>query len=136
MIKKIVAFVLSVAVGSALVLAVRAWASEPVVCTITTSGTSANTSSPTSGTCTWDYGATVLVACDQDIYIDSTATGKKGAPAPTASSADQYIGFVANRDPYPVYLNDNDKHIAVIQVTTAGTCKFMTTLRPKPWKAR
>lgn len=105
-------------------------AAEPVVCTITTSAASANTSAPTSGSCSWPKGANVLVQCDQDIYIDSTAT----SPAvPTASSADELVAFASNKEPKIVYLNSQEQHIAVIQVTTGGTCKFMTTLRPKPW---
>lgn len=130
--KRLISLVMSLVVAAG---PFTAQAAEPVVCSITTSGTSANTSSCTSGSATWEMGATVLVACDQSVYIDSTnPTPRNPAGTPTASSADQLIDFASNKDPYIVYLNPGDKHIAVIQVTTAGTCKFMTTLRPKPWQ--
>lgn len=130
--KRLISLVMTLVVGAG---PFTAQAAEPVVCSITTSGTSANTSSCTSGSATWLNGATVLVACDQSVYIDST-NPSPGNPngTPTASSTDQLIDFASNKDPYIVYLNPGDKHIAVIQVTTAGTCKFMTTLRPKPWQ--
>lgn len=110
--------------------ALTAPAAEPVVCTITTDGTSKTTASPTSGTCSWVAGSTVLVSCDQDIYIDSTTVG---VTAPTASSTDQRLNFSSNMDPVPVYLEPRDKVIAVTQVTTAGICKFMpvSTRRPR-----
>ena len=106
-----------------------ALAAEPVLCTITTSGSSAVTSAPTSGTCSWVAGSTVLVACDQAVYLDSTTTA---SVAPVASSADQLIDFASNKDPYPVYLEPRDKVIAVIQVTVAGTCKFMSVSTRRP----
>jgi hypothetical protein len=105
-------------------------AAEPVVCSITTDGTSKTTASPTSGSCTWVAGSTVLVSCDQDVYIDSTTSSNV---APTASSADQKLVFTTNQDPVPVYLEPRDKVIAVTQVSAPGTCKFMTvgTRRPR-----
>ena len=52
--------------------------------------------------------------------------------APTASSADQKIVFTSNQDPVPVYLEPRDKVIAVIWVSIAGTCKFMTVGSRRP----
>lgn len=111
-------------------LALSAAAAEPVVCTITTDGTSKTTASPTTGTCSWVAGSTVLVQCDQDVYLDSTTVG---VTAPTASSADTLYSFSSNKDPIPVYLEPRDKVIAVTQVSVAGTCKFSTisTRRPR-----
>lgn len=108
---------------------VPAQAAEPVVCTITTSAASQVTSSPTTGTCSWVAGSTVLVSCDQDIYIDSTTVG---ITPPTASSADQKLVFTSNQDPVKVYLEPRDKVIAVIWVSVAGTCKFMTVSTRRP----
>jgi len=115
----------------AALLALSVSASEPVVCAITTDGTSKTTAAPTTGTCTWVAGSTVLVTCTQDVYLDSTTTAV-GTP-PVASSTDQPIVFAGNQDPVKVYLEPRDKVIAVTQVTTAGSCKFMTvaTRRPK-----
>lgn len=104
-------------------------AAEPVVCSITTSAASQVTSSPTTGTCSWQAGSTVLVSCDQDIYLDSTTVG---ITPPTASSADQKLVFTSNQDPVPVYLEPRDKVIAVIWVSVAGTCKFMTASTRRP----
>lgn len=109
--------------------ALSAPAAEPVVCSITTDGTSKSTASPTTGSCTWVAGSTVLVQCDQDIYIDSTTTG---VTAPTASSSDTLLAFSSNKDPVPVYLEPRDKVIAITQVTTAGTCKFSTVSTRRP----
>lgn len=125
-----------------------AWASEPVVCAY---GVGATTEIHThkaacdpgdgganyvcvpdaGGTCSWNKGSTVLVQCDQDVYIDTTTTGQV---AGTATSFDQRINFSANNDPYPIYLDANDQNISCLAVSTAGTCKFITTKRAKPWK--
>lgn len=110
-------------------LSLEVKAAEPVVCSITTDGTSKTTASPTSGSCTWVAGSTVLVQCDQDIYLDSTTVG---LTAPTASSADQKIAFTSNSDPVLIYLEPRDKVIAVTQVSVAGTCKFMTVSTRRP----
>lgn len=106
-------------------------AAEPVVCTLTTAtGSSAVTSSPTTGTCSWGAGSVVLMQCSTDTYVDSsTVLGV----APSATSADQNIDFTNNKDPYPIYLDQGDKAIAVRAVTTAGTCYFMTSKRRKPY---
>lgn len=105
-------------------------ASELVVCAITTDGTSKTTASPTTGTCSWQKGATVLMTCTADVYMDSSTVANV---APTASSADQPIVFSTNQDPYKIYLDSNDQVIAVTQVTAAGSCKFMkiATRRPR-----
>lgn len=107
-----------------------AHSAEPVVCTITTSGSSLTTAAPTSGTCNWVAGSTVLMTCTQDVYVDSTTVG---VTPPTAATTDQPIVFTTNQDPVPIYLEPRDKVIAVLQVTTSGTCKFMTvgTRRPR-----
>lgn len=107
----------------------EAQAAEPVVCSITTDGTSKTTASPTSGTCSWQKGSTVLVTCTADIYLDSTTVG---ITPPTASSADQPIIFSSNQDPVPIYLEPRDQVIAVTQITAAGTCKFMTVSTRRP----
>lgn len=104
-------------------------AAEPVVCTITTAAAAVSTAAPTTGTCSWQAGSTVLVSCDQDIYIDSTTTG---VTPPVASSADQKLVFTSNQDPVPVYLEPRDKVISVIWVSVAGTCKFMTVSTRRP----
>lgn len=112
-----------------LLFALSAPAAEPVVCSITTDATSKTTASPTTGTCSWVAGSTVLVQCDQDVYLDSTTVG---ITPPTAASTDTLFSFSSNKDPIPVYLESRDKVIAVTQVTTAGTCKFMTVSPRRP----
>jgi pectate lyase len=114
-----------------LMFSIAAFAAEPVVCAITTAtGSSASTASPTTGTCTWGKGATVLVQCTTDTYIDSTTVG---VTAPSATSSDQAIDFTNNKDPYIVYLGNSDKVIAVRAVSSAGSCNFMPSLRRKPY---
>lgn len=111
-------------------VALTTFAAEPVVCTLTTAtGSSAITSSPTTGTCSWGKGATVKVKCTTDTYIDSTTVG---STAPSATSADEAVDFSSNKDPILIYLDGNDQHIAVRAVSSAGTCTFMTTKRRKP----
>lgn len=108
-------------------LAFAVWASEPVVCSVAIgTGAATTTSAPTTGACTWAKGATVMLACDQKVYIDSTLGG-------TATSADQVIDFASNADPYLIHLDNADQHISLLAATTAGTCKFMTTKRRKPF---
>lgn len=113
----------------ALLFALSVPAAEPVVCTITTAVAAVPTNTPTTGTCTWVAGSTVLVSCDQDIYLDSTTVG---VTPPVASSADQKLVFTSNQDPVPVYLEPRDKIISVIWVTVTGTCKFMTVSTRRP----
>ena len=91
-------------------------AGEDRVCSVTfTAGAAGTTASPTSGTCTWSYGATVLMQCDQDVYFSQTAT---------ATSTDFKIAFTSNSDPYIIYLGPNNKTITFLGVTTSGTCKL------------
>ena len=116
----------------ALLLSASAFAAEPVVCTITTDGTSKTTAAPTTGTCTWVAGSTVLVTCTADIYINST-TSSAGV-APTVSSSNQPLIFSSNQDPVLVYLEPRDKVIAVTQLTAPGTCRFMTISTRRPSK--
>lgn len=106
-----------------------AQAAEPVVCRITTDGTSKTTASPTSGTCNWVAGSTVLMTCTQDVYVDSTTVA---TVAPTASSTDQPLIFSTNQDPVPIYLEPRDKVIAVTQLTAPGVCSFMTVSTRRP----
>lgn len=114
----------------ALFVALTTYGAEPVVCTLTTAtGSSAITSSPTTGTCSWGKGATVKMKCTTDTYVDSTTVG---STAPSATSADETVDFSSNKDPILVYLDGNDQHIAVRAVSSAGTCTFMTTKRRKP----
>ena len=115
----------------ALLFAVSSMASEPVVCAITTDGTSKTTASPTTGTCSWVAGSTVLMTCTADVYVDSTTVS---GVAPTASSADQPLIFSSNQDPVLIYLTSSDKVIAVTQITAAGSCKFMTISPRRPSK--
>lgn len=98
-------------------------AAEPVVCSISVN---TSTATSTSGTCSWPAGSTVMLQCDVDVFIDST----KGA---TATSADQRINFTSNNDPYLVYLDAGDQHISILSIGSSGTCKFMRTLRRKPY---
>jgi hypothetical protein len=130
--------------------ALSAWAAEPVVCTLTTStSTAAQTKMPTTGTCSWGQGANVLMQCTTDVYINTqghTPSGvvnhlgawyyDGGVEGSAATSSDQRVDFTSNTDPYPIYLDNGDQHISVLAVTSAGTCKFMTTKRPKPGQAK
>lgn len=109
------------------------WAAEPVVCTVdTATGSSASTASPTTGTCSWGKGAVVLIQCSTDTYVDST-TITSPYTVPSATSADQAVDFTNNKDPYPLYLGQYEQIVAVRAVSTAGSCKFMTTQRRKPF---
>ena len=125
-----------------------AWASEPVVCaygvgTSTAIHTHKAACDPgdggsnyvcvpdAGGTCTWNKGSTVMLQCDQDVYVDSTTANNT---AGTATSFDQRINFSANSDPYPLYLDAPDQNISILAATTAGSCRVMTTKRPKPWQ--
>lgn len=105
-------------------------------CSVTfTSGVAGDTSAPSSGTCSWTAGATVLMQCDQDVYFNTT-TNAQGVVGP-ATNVDFQVNFSVNRDPYVVYLLDNgagagSKNISVLGVTTSGTCKFGKTNRRKP----
>jgi hypothetical protein len=119
--------ILPVAVFS-IAFALAAWAAEPVVCAVNVAtGAATTTGTPTSGTCTWAKGANVLMQCDVDVYVDSQSGG-------TATSADQRVNFTSNNDPYIVYLDANDQNISLLSVSASGSCKFMTTKRPKPGK--
>lgn len=134
---------LALAFLAAFLFAYKAVAAEPAICAIATStSTSVHTGLPdggavnvksmdggTSGLCTWGPGATVLVQCTQDVYVDSTYDGG----SPNASSLDNFIDFTNNKDPYIVYLGTSDKDIAVLAKTTAGICTFSTSLRRKPY---
>lgn len=81
--------------------------------------------------CPFAKGSNVLVQCSSgtagyDIYLDSTRV--------TASSVDQFVNFTTLTDPYPVYLSPNEAQISVIAADGGtGVCKFMTTLRKRPW---
>lgn len=128
---------------ASLCFALVAWAAEPVVCAVTTStSTAATTALPASGACTWAKGATVLMQCTTDVYVDSAAvldvlpTADGGTTGGVATSADQRVDFTSNSDPYPIYLDQGDRHVSLLAVSSAGSCKFMTTKRPKPGQAK
>jgi hypothetical protein len=112
---------------AAVLLTSVALAAEPVVCSVAVAtGAASSTSSPTTGACSWVKGATVLMQCDVAVYFDSQVGG-------TATSADAKADFASNSDPVPVYLDAFDKDISLLATASAGTCKFMTTKRRKPW---
>ena len=91
-------------------------AGEDRQCSVTfTSASAGTTASPTSGTCLWLPGATVLMQCDQDVYFSQTGT---------ATSTDFKVAFTSNSDPYIVYLSPNQKVITFLGVSASGTCKF------------
>lgn len=97
-------------------------------CSVTfTTGAAGTTASPSSGTCSWVAGATVLMQCDQAVYY--TASG-------TATATDFIADFVANKDQVILYLNsspnETQKNISVLGVSASGTCKFAKTNRRKP----
>ena len=116
-------FTLAALCGFALV----AHAAEPIVCSVAiATGAASSTASPTTGSCSWVKGATVLMQCDQNVYFDSTSGG-------TATSADMRADFTSTSDPVPVYLDAYDKDISLLAVSASGTCKFAITKRRKPW---
>lgn len=91
-------------------------AGEDRQCSVTfTNAAAGTTATPTSGTCSWNYGATVLLQCDQDVYFSQTGT---------ATSNDFKIAFTSNSDPYIVYLSPNQKTITFLGVSASGTCKL------------
>ena len=120
-----------------------ALAAEPVVCTVTTStSTAATTGTCATGTDTpWTKGSVVLMQCTTDVYIDFNGLGDVSSPfdggvvgSAVATSADQRVDFSSNSDPYIIYLGNNDKHVSVLAVSAAGSCKFMKTQRARPWR--
>lgn len=113
-------------------LALPAFASEPVVCTLTTAtGAAASTASCTSGSATWTTGSQVLMQCTTDVYMSST-TSTYGGTVTAATSSMELVDFTNNKDKVMILLNKNDLHISVLAATSAGTCKFMITQRKKP----
>jgi len=134
----------SLLVGFLLGLAGSALAADPVVCTVTTSTSAAATTAlPTGGpgACNWGKGAVILMQCTTDVYIDSTNLVDVSAPLDggvigtrTATSADQRVDFTSNSDPYIIYLGNNDQHVSLLAVSSAGSCKFMKTQRARPWR--
>jgi hypothetical protein len=96
-------------------------------CSVTfTTGAAGTTASPSSGTCNWVRGSTLLMQCDQDVYFSSTAT---------ATANDFQVKFSINPDPYIIYQLDTSnlqKDVSVLGVTASGTCKFAKTNRRKP----
>lgn len=108
-----------------------AFAGEDRVCSVTfTSGTAGNTSAPSSGTCSWQKGAVLVVQCDVNVYWTTTFSG---SAAPVATATDFAINFLSNSDPYLVYLDASRQHISFLGVTSSGTCKIgPSTVRKKP----
>lgn len=136
---------------ASLCFALVAWAAEPVVCAVTTSTSTASSTilSSDGGTCVWAAGTNVLMQCTTDVYVNSTAhmpVGNiqsdggwyydGGITGTAASALDQRVDFTSNSDPYPIYLDQGDRHVSLLAVSSAGSCKFMTTKRPKPGQAK
>lgn len=115
-------------------------AADNVTCAVTTStSTAATTANPASGTCDWQPGNVVLMQCTTDVYLDTNAVrsvfpADGGTTGGVATSADQRIDFSSNSDPYIIYLNNNDHHVSLLAVSSAGSCKFMKTQRARPWR--
>lgn len=116
----------------AAILATPAFASEAVVCTLTTAtGAAASTASCTTGSATWTQGSVVLMQCTTDVYISST-TSVYGGTVTAATSSAELVDFTNNKDKVMILLDKNDFHISVLAATSAGSCKFMKTQRKKP----
>lgn len=100
-----------------------AQANEVRQCSVAvTTGGAATTASPTSGTCSWERGATIVMQCDVAVYWNATKNSTGGAT--TATSADLSVDFTTNSDPYKIELSGNAKHVSVLSVSSSGTCKF------------
>lgn len=108
-----------------------AQAADLVVCSVNTAtGAASSTASPTTGTCSWPTGSVILMQCTTDVYIDTSTINNV---APTASNADAFVDWTNNKDWWPIYLGNNDKVVSLLAVSAAGTCKFMTTQRKRPY---
>lgn len=100
-------------------------------CSVTfTNVTAGTTATPSTGTCSWARGSTLLMQCDAAVYFSSTAT---------ATATDFKVDFTVNPDPYIIYQLDSGgssgllaKDVSVLGVTASGTCKFAKTNRRKP----
>lgn len=115
-----------------LLCASAAFASEPVVCTLTTgTGAAVTTAACTTGSATWARGSAVLMQCTTDVYVSSTTT-VFGGTVTAATSSMELVDFTANKDKVMIILDKNDLHISVLAATAAGSCKFMVTQRKKP----
>lgn len=113
-------------------LSLPAFASEAVVCTLTTAtGAAATTASCTTGSATWTQGSVVLMQCTTDVYISST-TSVYGGTVTAATSSMELVDFTNNKDKVMILLDKRDFHISVLAATSAGSCKFMKTQRKKP----
>ena len=111
-------------------LAFPSFASEAVVCTLTTAtGAAASTASCTTGSATWTKGSQVLMQCTTDVYVSSTTVN---GTVTAATSSSEVVDFTNNKDKVLVLLDKDDLHISVLATTSAGTCKFMLTKRKKP----
>lgn len=109
-----------------------AFASEPVVCTLTTStGAAASTAACTTGSATWIKGSVVLLQCTSDVYVSSTTPSGTTTVNPATSSM-ELLDFSTSKDKVLIPLNPQDLHISVLAASSAGTCKFMTSLRKRP----
>lgn len=115
-------------------LGVALAAGEDRACSVTfTTGAAGNTGAPSSGTCNWEQGSTVLMQCDAAVYFSATTT---------ATANDFKVDFAANSDPYIIYLTAASfpgggatvgKVISVLGVSASGTCKFAKSMRRKPF---
>ena len=109
----------------------EALAADPVVCSVNTAtGAPSSTAAPTSGTCSWQQGQTLLMKCTTDTYVDSSTVN---GVLPVATSADDLVDFTNNKDAFPLYLVNSDRVVSLLAATAPGNCKFQTTLRKKPW---
>lgn len=115
-----------------------AWSAEKVVCTLDfTTAAAVNTASPTTGSCSWNAGANVLMQCRSaagsgvDVYSRHELDAAGAVVA--ASSTGNVYAYSTNLDPIAVCLVGREKHISVRGVSASGTCYFtITTMRRCP----
>mgnify|MGYP007125678856 CR=1 FL=1 len=102
--------------------------STHATCTVTDGGAETFECSPDAGgTCNWNTNESVLVQCDQDVYLNHTAGG-------TATSLDFEWLFSADRDPVVLHLYKDDKAISCLAKSSHAKCKFGKSNRPSPCK--
>lgn len=128
-----------VSVFTGLIVAMYAYAVEPVVCAIPVTVGTTTTQSPFYGSCLWANGATVLMQCTNDggttgIDVFVTSSVDAGAVYPTAASPStgQLVQFTTNSDPYILYLGTREQIVSVYG-TTLGMCKFSPSPRRHPY---
>lgn len=118
--------------GVAVLMATPAFgAGDDRQCSVTfTNVTAGTTATPTTGTCLWARGSTLLMQCDAAVFFSSTTT---------ATATDFKVDFTVNPDPYIIYQLDSGgasgllaKDVSILGVSASGTCKFAKTNRRKP----